>query len=105
MLCFRTLPTDVHNLNSTVGGQPPKDKWLEMNSLTPELEDVVGRIDWPLEGIIKTQLSKLPSDYRDIFALKGEPLARTGLVQHEIHTDSTAPIRQGHEELGGEMNI
>ena len=40
------------------------------------------------------ELRCLLSNYRDIFALKYEPLGRTGLVKHEIQIGTAKPIRQ-----------
>lgn len=94
ILCFSPPPTDVYCLNSTEGRPPFKDMGLGTSSLPPEFEDVIVHTDCPLRKTLKTQLRKLLNDYRDIFSLKGEPFGRTGLVQHKIHTDSTAPIRQ-----------
>ena len=33
-------------------------------------------------------------DYRDVFALAGEPLGRTSLVQHKINVGNEKPIKQ-----------
>ena len=44
-------------------------------------------------------LWQLLNDYRDVFVLKGKPLGHTGLVQHECHMDSTAPMRQAPKRI------
>ena len=63
-------------------------------AVRPELkENVCEETQYDLTTDEKKQLSRLLDKHRGVFQLEGEPLRRTHLVQHDIHTTGP-PIRQ-----------
>jgi transposase InsO family protein len=70
----------------------------KITDLPEELSAIVDRIEWQIEEKDKRKLEELLSKYRDIFALSGEPLGRTGMVTHGIET-TASPIRQAPRRI------
>jgi transposase InsO family protein len=62
-------------------------------SLPEELETLIEGVQCPLSTKEKRQLQNVLLRNKDVFQLKGEPLGKTDLVQHEIKTEGQ-PIRQ-----------
>ena len=71
-----------------------------------EKGELEGELPEELELILQKQPDSIPlherwavkqlfRDYKTIFALKGEPLGHTDLVEHKIHVGETVPIRVG----------
>ena len=61
--------------------------------LPEELQKVCNDTQYDLTPEERKQLSRLLHRHKGVFQLEGEPLGRTNLVQHEIHTTGP-PIRQ-----------
>jgi hypothetical protein len=62
--------------------------------LPEELQNVCQGVQFTLDSEERQSLSKLLRKHRSVFQLKDEPLGRTDLVKHDIHTTGP-PIRQG----------
>jgi hypothetical protein len=77
--------------DAPVADQPVPEPLTE---LPVELERIVSRIDPPLDPTAEKELRQLLLTNRDVFALEGEPLGRTGWVQHAIRLKDSTPIKQ-----------
>ena len=62
--------------------------------LPEELEVCVRQTAKNLSERGVTRFRRMLMEFRDVFALKGEPKGRTGLVRHRIKVDLEDPIRQ-----------
>ena len=62
----------------------------ECVTLPPELESLCHDVKVPLSGAEMTQVRQMLDDNEGVFALEGEPLGQTGLVQHKIVVTSQA---------------
>ena len=71
----------------------------EQPRLADELQTLVDEVDASLGSEVKEAMADLLHSYRDVFALKGDPLGRTGVVKHEIDTADAAPIRQAPRRI------
>ena len=69
---------------------------VQHGTVSPELEEAL----WLLAGKVfleseeQEKLFLLLLEYVDVFALCNDELGRTNVLQHEIHTGDTSPIRQ-----------
>ena len=68
-------------------------------TLPEELEKLITPLDGKYEPEQVEKFRALLIKYRGIFALKGEPLGRTGIVKHEINVDNKPPIRQAPRRI------
>jgi hypothetical protein len=62
--------------------------------LPEELQNICNQTQFSLSPGEMKELSQLLWKHKEVFQLKGDPLGRTGLIEHEIHTTGP-PIRQG----------
>ena len=93
-------PSEEHNVMenmvkvSAVGGDKER----------PLIEEMLMELvkETSLSGQHQDLLLTLLLDYSDIFARSKDELGRTDLLQHEIITDGTAPIRQRFRRLSPE---
>jgi hypothetical protein len=75
---------EVAEINTT---EIPEDLPEELESLLTPLKEKISE-----DNVQKFR--NLLLEYRNIFALKGEPLGQTSVVKHEINVDGHLPIRQ-----------
>ena len=69
--------------------ESPTTKGLE-----PEVEKILQDVDMDLTEAETQRVRELLGEHRDVFATKDVPFGRTTLVQHEIDTGDTPPIKQ-----------
>lgn len=72
--------------------EEPKDK-CRLTEMPPELEELLSRSTVGLTTEQAKQVRDLLNEFRDVFACSGEELGRTHLVEHEIKTGDTRPIK------------
>ena len=63
-------------------------------NLPEELQQVCEGVQFDLDQSERLKMEELLRKHQTVFQLQGEPLGRTELVKHEIHT-TAPPIRQG----------
>ena len=69
---------------------------VQHGTVSPELEEALWMLaeKASLVSEEREKLFLLLLEYADVFALCNDELGRTNVLQHEIHTGGTSPIRQ-----------
>ena len=75
-------------------GRKAKEGLGEEVKLPEEVEHLYEEAKGRLEPQHQGQLRSLLLEYRDIFSSKDKPLGQTGLVEHQIDTGTSRPIKQ-----------
>ena len=66
----------------------------DTSKLPQELQELLNRSSYDLSSGEVKELRKFLHEFKDCFAVRGQSLGRTSLVQHRINTGDTTPIRQ-----------
>ena len=66
----------------------------EVTELPEELETLMSKMETEIAPEQKQQIRNLLAEHQQVFALSGQPLGRTQLIQHEIETGTESPIKQ-----------
>ena len=84
----------------------------DSNVNVPEaLHEMISRIEFDVDNDLEEKLEQLVMKHRNVFALKGDPLGKTNIVQHSIRTEDVLPIKQAprrvpiHQEELVESNM
>ena len=89
-------PVEVRKEEEETSAKKTKEaarKITTKTTLPEELQKMSKDIQFDLDDKEKRQWRQLLEKLRDVFQLDGQPLGRTQLIQHEIHT-SSSPICQ-----------
>ena len=83
---------EIANLDAVTVVQTPSEKKEKVSE--EFINDLVSKVDENISGQDKDQLTRLITEYQDVFSHSEYDLGRTGLVKHEIVTGDARPIRQ-----------
>ena len=89
---------NILDLNTAHVRQSPSENVTEINTIMTnnheeELKLLCSNIEPKLEPPVREQLEQLLIKYKGAFALNDGQLGRTSVLQHEIHTSDTPPVR------------
>ena len=90
----RTQLGIVTRVQDTRVENEPEETSHDKKNLPVELQKLIDQIDVPLNEKQEKQVEGLLTRNKDVFALPGEPMGRTDLVQHEIRVETDTPIKQ-----------
>jgi hypothetical protein len=71
-----------------------EDESTEEVELPTEMQAMVDQMEAHLPPQAEVELKKMLQEHRDVFALEGEQLGRTGWVKHAIRLNNETPILQ-----------